>query len=585
MRISNATSVTDLPIEVVFRIFSLLDVYDLLAVSSLNRTCHAIFEEHLQFYYELKAAGVINGAPLMDIGGKLQALRLREERWRTLDMTRHQTVDIPHDPSNLYDLSSGFYVLGGVQGNHFFSFIEKKTKYLRVANLFNYHKDDHDDAGNDATTELVGKKADNGEWGEIKANGNSLIVDFGLCIDEHDLIGVVEVTPSRGERPIKLHLRQFSTGEYHASAKKPVVDLGVSRSGWGKMSMMMEVVGPYLLLLLSWSSNEEEGDDDKRDRLLLIDWKSGEKLVEEQSRTDVWDGVVFLTPHIFVVTNTARGCLEVISILQNLPNPSAATESEESHSQPPRTAFTRLMSFTLPEPVADFRYYSISCRADPNPFGIEDDGIITPGTEKSRRALFSNDPEKAIVIFRIILRADAGFIRTSFVVHRASMMHHVYKAHPWILSDSLPPHELSEPIKIDWDTWGPPSTRWVFDEAFHTQWITTTSGQREVFMRGEPSTIVVRDYNPVAVRRAIWEKKNGTFDDMGGRRAVITDSEPLSFWPHVFTNNGTHALPYIEVDSEEEFDYDGVLMDETHLLGLNRSDDSIELANFDVYTF
>lgn len=279
-----------------------------------------------------------------------------------------------------------------------------------------------------------------------------------------------------------------------------------------------------------------------------------------------------------MITNMEQRSLEVIYILQNLPTPSAATESTEK-TQPARGSFTRLMSFILPEPVDDFFYYNISCRADPNPFGIQEDGATAPGTEKSRRVLFSNDPEKAIMIFRIILTARPGLIRFSFVVHRSSILHHVYKAHPWILSETSPPQETPEPITVDWEAWGPPSTRWIFDDAFHTPWITTTSGQREVFMRGEPSVIVVRDYNPVAVRRALWEKEHGTFDEMEGRRSVVTNSEPLGAWSHVFKSDGSHALPYVEVESEDGYDYDGVLMDENHLLGLNRSEDAVSLVH------
>lgn len=96
-------------------------------------------------------------------------------------------------------------------------------------------------------------------------------------------------------------------------------------------------------------------------------------------------------------------------------------------------------------------------------------------------------------------------------------------------------------------------------------------------MRGDPGRIVVRDYNPIAIHRAEWERDNDIFDDMDNRRKLVTekDAEPLMAWEHVFVSNGMNKLPYIEVETEEEFDYDGVLMDENHLLGLNRSDNSV----------
>ncbi len=115
---------------------------------------------------------------------------------------------------------------------------------------------------------------------------------------------------------------------------------------------------------------------------------------------------------------------------------------------------------------------------------------------------------------------------------------------------------------MNWDDWGTTSTRWIFDDTFHTPWITTTAGQREVFLRGEPEHIVVRDYNSVIVRRAMWEEKNGSFDDMDGRRTLITDSGALGELGARIYEQRRAFIACVEVESQEEFGYDGVLMDE-----------------------
>ncbi|KLO12644.1 hypothetical protein SCHPADRAFT_941019 [Schizopora paradoxa] len=578
MSISSSASFTNLPVEVIVRIFFSLDAYDLLAVSSLNKSCNNLFKNLLELEYELMAAGVTKGASSMNKDERLRALRCREERWRTLDMTHRVSVKVPHHCSTLYDISSGFYVLGGVQGPSIFDFIDKKTKFLRFADLSRY-KDSNKNNGsdNEGTTHPGGERDTTDDWGEIKAEENATIVDFGLCIDEHDLIGLIELTRGPAQR-MALTIRQFSTGAYHPAARKPTIDLGPTQSTWGNLSIMMEIVGCHLLLLLSWSSSSS------RERLLLINWCSGEIIVEEDSPQGVWEGFVFLTPQIFVMTNMERRCLDAMHIPHNIASP--ATETTEA-SQSPRTSFARLASFLLPVPVFELVYDNIACRADPNPFGTQSDGTYAPGTERSCRALFSSDAEKAIIIFRMTLTARIGFgrIPINFVVHRSSLLHRVRKAHPWCESNLLAPKELLETVTIPWDDWGPPSTRWVFNDNFHTPWITTTTGQREVFMRGDPNHIVVRDYNPVAVRRAKWEMKNGVFDDMNGRRVLVTDSRPLMSWERVFTSNGSNGLPYIEVESKETFNYNGVLMDENHLLGLNRSNIASGVASFDIFTF
>ncbi len=127
----------------------------------------------------------------------LRALARREENWRTLDTSRVVTVRIPHFPSNLYDLSAGFYVLGDVVGNTFYDFIEKRTLSLRYADLSKYEADASgrtDVEEEDENEDFAHWKANAEKWGIMKAEG--VIVDFGLCIDEHDLLGLVEVAQS-----------------------------------------------------------------------------------------------------------------------------------------------------------------------------------------------------------------------------------------------------------------------------------------------------------------------------------------------------------------------------------------------------
>ena len=195
---SSPVSFPDLPIEVVYRIFILLDLNELHAISCLNKTCHAIYKQHLELDFVLKAAGVVNGSRLVDSAEKLRALKRREERWKVLDMSRSVLVKIPHRASNLYDLSAGFYVLGGVSGNSFFDYYAKRTKYVAFADLSNYDVDGSpevsESVGN-GEEELYTKKADSNKWGIVQADEGSVIVDFGLCIEEHDLIAMVEVTP------------------------------------------------------------------------------------------------------------------------------------------------------------------------------------------------------------------------------------------------------------------------------------------------------------------------------------------------------------------------------------------------------
>lgn len=72
---------------------------------------------------------------------------------------------------------------------------------------------------------------------------------------------------------ISLHLKQFSTGLPHPHADRPVIPLGRAAKSWRKLSIRMEIVGPFLMLLLSWPRSGVAGSGDI---LLLVNWWTGE---------------------------------------------------------------------------------------------------------------------------------------------------------------------------------------------------------------------------------------------------------------------------------------------------------------------
>lgn len=79
---------------------------------------------------------------------------------------------------------------------------------------------------------------------------------------------------------IKLHVRQFSTGDAHPAAAKSKIDVGTSRNlpAGEKLSVTIEVVGPYLILLLTWTVHDDD-DNELTDRLILFNWCTGQRIV------------------------------------------------------------------------------------------------------------------------------------------------------------------------------------------------------------------------------------------------------------------------------------------------------------------
>ena len=152
-------------------------------------------------------------------------------------------------------------------------------------------------------------------WPEMKIEGCN-IVDIGFALHEFDLVAVVCVKPGyvhtcdftyntafllcvcsitcvtschystfsqHGEQSnVILSLRELSTGAPHPLARNPdiVVDpVEDHQLLQGKLSIMLEIVGPRLLLLLTWHRSLQRVRQREQDKLFLFNWWEGTKVV------------------------------------------------------------------------------------------------------------------------------------------------------------------------------------------------------------------------------------------------------------------------------------------------------------------
>ena len=74
-----------------------------------------------------------------------------------------------------------------------------------------------------------------------------------------------------------LCLRELSTGEPHPLARNPDIVIDPVSGDHGKLSIMLEIVGPRLLLLLTWNRGLRflRDPEDEQDKLLLFNWWEG----------------------------------------------------------------------------------------------------------------------------------------------------------------------------------------------------------------------------------------------------------------------------------------------------------------------
>lgn len=157
-------SFLDLPSEVIECILIHVHPRDLPACCLVNHFLHevatnSIFIQYIIALYTASAVGNPNSS--LSIVERRERLKVREESWYNLAPTSRHTIKCSgFSTGGLYDLSNGIYVLGDVS---------------RTLLHYVYLSD----------TSSVAK------WHRFDPKDSRRIVDFGLSINEHDLIAVI----------------------------------------------------------------------------------------------------------------------------------------------------------------------------------------------------------------------------------------------------------------------------------------------------------------------------------------------------------------------------------------------------------
>lgn len=159
-----------LPTEILTAIFLHLGVADSYALQSVNRLFRNLYQSSLELQYALEcqvASVDDNPRCQLSIASRLQMLRDRESAWRSLEPTSRKTVPVPHESSAHYDMTRSHFCLGK-------SPLKRSTLLLSpVADGVQFYS--------------IQTPSD-GSWSVVHAAG---LVDFGCCIDEHDLLACV----------------------------------------------------------------------------------------------------------------------------------------------------------------------------------------------------------------------------------------------------------------------------------------------------------------------------------------------------------------------------------------------------------
>ncbi|KAG6908210.1 hypothetical protein DXG01_005682 [Tephrocybe rancida] len=516
----------DLPPEIILQILCFLDLSELALLQCTSSIlCDLIQDSQgLQYRFAAAAAGVEDNAYTSHAAHeRIKLLKNREEGWLNVDIDFEKTIPIISFPSGIYDLTGGIYFRG--------DWSRRTIHYCR----------------------LPSQPSDAAVWKQITVD--KPLVDIGVSVFEHDLIAILTYTPSPKDprrHVIEVALFELSTGKPHPLAKSPV--LFVSESSLSQPSILLEIVGEHLVLVLAQHTLEA----DAKDSLRVFEWKTGALKMNVERDYRGYHDVVFLSPTILLLPNYHHNTFDIWEI----PVGGAPVPTEP------------YLALALPGLRHGSGLANISCRCEPNP---------APSGTPHSPAPFHTSPDDAIIVFNIHLHTTHMTTAYSLFVHRSALLKACTTSLPGDAEGVIHyiPRELAqqrvpgEHVRA-WDNWGPQFTRAIDGTDIPLRWITTTAGQRAIITYEEVdedggeiwqySTLL--DFNPLHVEAAAREKESlpGDYEDHEVIREASTFPVFGLFEPI------TTRLPYLSLEVPVDPAWSdramGLLLDEERLLAL-----------------
>jgi len=231
----------------------------------------------------------------------------------------------------------------------------------------------------------------------------------------------------------------------------------------------------------------------------------------------------------------------------------------------------------------------LSCRAEPNPTGSCSSARPAPSDRP-----FRDKAEDAVIMFNVYIGHNHVLsAQFAFVVHRRALLGHIPAAHRACAPFCSAPESAPPLVHVPWSAWGPIATRWFLGNSTSMTWITTTTGQRAVTLEDRtPTPIIVRDFNPYAVRAACalaaasGEPQRGDWSMQlpNGNWKTLKLNESVFTAGPTFKEDVRSSLPYVETVTQDEYHYDGVMMDGESVLGLESTPEETDGTwSFDVH--
>ncbi|KAJ7099723.1 hypothetical protein C8R44DRAFT_810237 [Mycena epipterygia] len=479
-----------LPPELLIRVLSFLPALtDIHACRRTSRFFLHFINSSIELQYLMAtftAQVTDNPYSTAPISERIRALSARERTFGEGTPSWSSSIPVTFQPSGLYELSAGLFFLG-----------EQQRQALRYIEL---------------PTVPIEEDAPPQEWCRLAISPQSVIIDFGLAIEEHDLIVIATFTPTspRGrEGLVNLEFRSMSTHLPHPQARGPIE---VYKSDYGLPNITLETVGEHAVLAVMYPHAGR--DTGPEDHVYVYEWKTGKLKMKIDADWRTYFGAVFLSPDVLMLPNTKAATLELWRI------PSEQT-----------TAPT--LTLHLPRLLPDVRIGIMTARGEPNP--------LLSSARKSARLPFYPSVDDSIMVFHVSFPVQKFLL----YIHRRALL---------ALLDT---HAAGD--ACNYADWGPDACRWLNAVGINTDWITTTSGQRGVLLPVQgPTLFFLLDFNTYKTR-------------MPGTRCIPPEDDPFMDYG-IWAEAVGSRLPCHAVRSEGPFGaYSGVSLDDERVIALRRN--------------
>jgi len=524
----------DLPSELIIQILSNLTHKDLISCQLSNSTLYTVIKDSvlLQFRIALSTfKATDNPSCPLSIPERSKALKDSEEAWTSLREKFRRRITVNHEPSNIFNLTGGVFSLGNA---------------ARTA--LHYIK-------------LPFSAEDEVEWQKVQLDpSEGTIINMGFCLHEHDLLAVVTTKsaqiPPITDYDINIVLLKFSTGKPHPAARQSTIH--VLSSEWKEPETSIEIVGDHLVLILTYHNLMSN------DRVFVYDWRNAVQKMSVSVTQCSYHTLTFLSENIFLVPNTLTNTLDIWDILSNPESPRP------------------VCILQLPELVEGSSLTYITCRGEPKPIGC--------GSRLQSDRPFHQSSEDAIILFQICAANLVHRYAYKFFIHRKALLEICDQRRAKIEESRFRVEDVNSglsklviedttTIAIPWSSWGPPVTRWFYVRS--ARWITNTAGQRGVLVHPTHRQYVVLDFNPENLRRAENKLRSSSLT-INNRIHCCRSWETLQI-DDVFQDPVLSKLPFVAYTLENAHAWDGALMDEERVLGLQVHDRcirAIEIRHF-----